>query len=111
MKPSCWHRNLTPPIEIPHTTHFRVTQFGVKLPKEQIRRSKNWGRTRNHQQAIDAVAYQFYRFSRRDVVEIMEGLVDAWCEELLRPEGTIHIRRLGNLYIQSQQIEASGLAK
>ncbi|MCQ3930989.1 MAG: hypothetical protein DPW16_11075 [Chloroflexi bacterium] len=65
----------------------------------------------NHQQSIDAVARRLYRFSRRDVAEIMEVLVEVWREELLRPEGNVHIRGLGNLYIQLQQIEASGLAK
>ncbi len=65
----------------------------------------------NHQQSIDAVARRLYRFSRRDVAEIMEVLVEVWREELLRPEGNVHIRGLGNLYVQLQQIEANGLAK
>lgn len=65
----------------------------------------------NYQQSIDAVARRLYRFSRRDVAEIMEVLVEVWREELLRPEGNVHIRGLGNLYVQRQQIEASGLAK
>lgn len=65
----------------------------------------------NYQQSINAVARRLYRFSRRDVAEIMEVLVEVWREELLRPEGNVHIRGLGNLYVQRQQIEASGLAK
>ncbi len=65
----------------------------------------------NYQQSIDAVARRLYRFSRRDVAEIMEVLVEVWREELLRPEGNVHIRGLGNLYVRRQQIEASGLAK
>ncbi len=65
----------------------------------------------NHSQMIAAVARRLRQFSRRDVREVYEALVEVWQEELVQPDGYIRIEGLGKLYVQQQTIRSTGVVR
>jgi nucleoid DNA-binding protein len=58
----------------------------------------------HHDETIAAVARRLYRFSRRDVAEVLEVLVEVWQEALLQSDTAIHIKGLGKLRVDEQEI-------
>jgi len=62
----------------------------------------------NNQELINAIARKLYRFTRRDVAEIIEVMEEIWREELARPDGYIHLHQVGKLYVEQQQLLTAG---
>ena len=57
-----------------------------------------------HDETVAAVARKLYRFSRRDVAEVLDVLIEVWQEVLLQPNAVIHIKGLGKLRVDEQEI-------
>ena len=65
----------------------------------------------HHDETVAAVARKLYRFSKRDVAEVLEVLTEIWQEELLQPGAAIHIKGLGKLRIDEQEIATNAAVK
>ncbi|KAB2902760.1 MAG: HU family DNA-binding protein [Anaerolineae bacterium] len=63
----------------------------------------------NYDQMVNAVARRMYGKSRREVREVLDVLFDLWREELQQPNASLHIRNLGRLYVERQQIRSTGV--
>ncbi len=62
----------------------------------------------NHDQLVAAVALRLYRYSRKDVAEILDVFTEVCQAELIQPDGVIHIRGLGRLHVQEQEVSSRG---
>ncbi len=62
----------------------------------------------NHHQTVAAAARKLRRFSQGDVSEMLQVLIEVWCEELSQPEGFVRIEGLGKLYVQQQTLRTPG---
>ena len=58
----------------------------------------------HHDETVAAVARKLYRFSKKDVAEVLEVLTEIWQAHLLQPNAVIHIKGLGKLRIDEQHI-------
>lgn len=58
---------------------------------------------------INAIARKLYRFTRRDIAEMMDVMTEIWREELLKPDGYIQIAGLGKLYVEHQELPGAGI--
>lgn len=65
----------------------------------------------HHDETVAAVARKLYRFSKKDVAEVLDVLSEIWQEELLKPDAVIHIKGLGRLRVDEQQIATSVAVK
>ena len=65
----------------------------------------------NHHETVSAVARKLRQFSRRDVRQMLEVLIEVWSEELIQPGGYIRIEGLGKLYVEQQTIPITGVIK
>lgn len=65
----------------------------------------------NHTEFVNAVAQKLYRFTRRDIAEVMDVMLEIMHTELLRPGGYIQFQELGKLYIEQQQIRPAGVIR
>lgn len=62
----------------------------------------------NSNQTATAVARRLRNLKKRDVRDVLAILTEVWREELLKPDGYIHIDGLGKLYIEQQQLRSAG---
>jgi hypothetical protein len=65
----------------------------------------------HHDETVAAVARKLYRFSKNDVAEVLEVLIEIWQGYLLQPDAVIHIKGLGRLRIDEQQIATNVAVK
>ena len=65
----------------------------------------------HHDETVAAVARKLYRFSKKDVAEVLEVLTEIWQEHLLQLDAVIHIKGLGKLRIDEQQIATNVAVK
>jgi nucleoid DNA-binding protein len=65
----------------------------------------------HHDETVAAIARKLYRFSKKDVAEVLEVLTEIWQEHLLQPDAVIHIKGLGKLRIDEQQIATNVAVK
>ena len=65
----------------------------------------------NQQDMINAIARKLYRFTRRDIAEVVEVMLELWQAELVKPEGYVHLTGIGKLYVEQQQIPGAGVVK
>jgi hypothetical protein len=62
----------------------------------------------NHQETVRAVARKLRQFTRRDVSEMLDVLIEVWSDELREPEGFVRLDGLGKLYVEQQTIAVNG---
>lgn len=62
----------------------------------------------NHDEAVAAVARKLYRFTRADVAEVLDVLIELWQEELFQRDGVITINHVGRLYVDEQEVSTRG---
>jgi nucleoid DNA-binding protein len=65
----------------------------------------------NQQELVNAIARKLYRFSRRDIAEVLEVMLELWAEELTRPEGYLYLHGIGRLYVETQRIPSAGVIR
>jgi nucleoid DNA-binding protein len=65
----------------------------------------------HHDETVAAIDRKLYRFSKKDVAEVLEVLTEIWQEHLLQPDAVIHIKGLGRLRIDEQQIATNVAVK
>ncbi len=62
----------------------------------------------NHQETVRAVARKLRHFTRRDVSEMLDVLIEVWADELREPEGFVRLDGLGKLYVEQQTVAVNG---
>lgn len=62
-------------------------------------------------ETVAAVARKLYRFSKKDVAEVLDVLIEVWQEELLQPDGTLHIKGFGRLHVEEQEVSTRGAVR
>ncbi len=65
----------------------------------------------NRRETVAAVARKLRQFKQRDVSEMLDALIEVWCEELIQPEGYIRIEGLGKLYVEQQSMRTPGAVR
>jgi len=65
----------------------------------------------HHDETVAAVDRKLYLFSKQDVAEVLEVLTEVWQAHLLQPDAVIHIKGLGKLRIDEQQIATNVAVK
>lgn len=61
----------------------------------------------HHDETVAAVARKLYRFSKKDVAEVLDVLIEVWQAQLLQPDAVVHIKGLGKLRIDEQEIKTN----
>ena len=54
----------------------------------------------NTQQMVRQVARRLPKFRKREVQDVIDVLLGVMCQELAKPDGELHLRGLGTLYVE-----------
>ena len=65
----------------------------------------------NHRQLVSAVARRFPDLTQREIVDVLDVLVEVWRAELAQPSGEVVVRDFGKLTVEVQHIRASGVIR
>ncbi len=65
----------------------------------------------NTQQMVNQIARRLPKFRKREVQEVIDVLLEVWCQELAKPDGELHLRGLGTLYVEIHPLRANGVTR
>ena len=65
----------------------------------------------NTQQMVNQIARRLPKFRKWEVQEVIDVLLEVWCQELAQPTGELHLRGLGKLYVEIHPLRANGVTR
>jgi nucleoid DNA-binding protein len=65
----------------------------------------------NTQQMVSQIARRLPGLHKREVQEVVDLLFEVWRQELAKPDGELHLRGLGKLYVEIHPLRANGVTR
>ncbi len=65
----------------------------------------------NTQQMVNQITRRLPKFRKREVQEVIDVLLEVWQQELAQPDGELHLRGLGTLYVEIHPLRANGVTR
>ncbi len=65
----------------------------------------------NTQQMVNQIARRLPKFRKWEVQEVIDVLLEVWRQELAQPDGELHLRGLGKLYVEIHPLRANGVTR
>ncbi len=65
----------------------------------------------NTQQMVSQIARRLPKFRKWEVQEVIDVLLEVWQQELAQPDGELHLRGLGKLYVEIHPLRVNGVTR